>query len=55
MPKRSFLGSESGGVPRVGLFSPDRDTSGASVSASVKFDMGGILSAPLKFGGSSST
>jgi hypothetical protein len=55
MPKRSFLGSESGGVPRTGLFAPDRETSGASVYGSVKFDMGSIFSAPSNFGGSSST
>jgi hypothetical protein len=54
MPKRSFLGSESGGVPRTGLFTPDQNASGASFSASLKFDMGNYLSS-FNLGGSSST
>jgi hypothetical protein len=50
MPKRTYLGLESGGVPRVGLFAPDGDLSGGSFNASVKFNMSSVLSAPLKFG-----
>jgi len=55
MPKRSYLGTESGGVPRTGLFTPDQNASGESFSASLKFDMGSYLSSPFMFGGSTST
>jgi len=56
LPNRTFFGSESGGVRRTGLFATDRDATGASVSASLKFDTSGLLSVPLNFGsGVSST
>jgi hypothetical protein len=55
LPNRTFLGSESGGVPRTGLFATDRDATGASVSASLKFDTSGLLSVPLNFGSGTSS
>jgi hypothetical protein len=58
LPNRTFLGTETGGGTnrQLGLSAPDRDATGASISASLKFDMSGLLSAPLNFGsGASST
>ena len=40
LPKRTLLGSETGGTARLDLFTPDRDATGANAWGSVKFNLG---------------
>jgi len=49
MPRRLYLGYESAGVPTIGLVSPDRTASGASVAASVKVDVSNVIP-PIRLG-----
>lgn len=46
LPKRLLLGTEVGGVQRLGLFTPDREATGASASGSIKFNLGAFLFLP---------
>jgi len=49
MPRRLYLGYESAGVPTVGLVSPDKTMSGASVAGSVKVDVSNVIP-PIRLG-----
>lgn len=51
LPKRSYLGSENGGIQNLGLYSPGREATGGAVSASLKFDISGYLTPKLNFMG----
>jgi len=48
LPKRFFLGTEVGGVPRVELVSPDRQATGPSFSGSLKIDTSDLFG-PVPF------
>jgi len=49
MPRRLYLGYESAGVPTVGLVSPDKTMSGASVAGSAKVDVSNVIP-PIRLG-----
>lgn len=50
MPQRGLLGFETGGVPRTGVVSPDRDATGAAFAGSFRYYNPNLIPTALSFG-----